>query len=125
MKLQELPPILAVCRLDPASEIPIWAKTGRFFSLTQTPDELSIVCEQAVVPAGVQCEGDWRVFKVVGPLDFSLTGILASIANPLAQAKISLFAVSTFDTDYVLVKNVDWTRALEALQAAKFEIIPA
>ena len=123
MKLQELPKIFSVCRLEPSAEIPAWARNGSFFSITKTNDELSIVCEQAFVPSGVKSENDWRVFKVVGPLGFSLTGILASIAQPLAEEKISIFAISTFDTDFVLVKNRDWLRACEALEGAGFVFV--
>lgn len=123
MKLQELPSIFAVCRFEPTSEIPAWVTNSRFFSITRTTDELSIVCEQPLVPIGVKSENDWRAFKVVGSLDFSLTGILASIAQPLAEAKISIFAISSFDTDFVLVKSADWVRAHEVLQTAKFTFI--
>jgi uncharacterized protein len=120
MKLQELPEILAVCRLDPQSEIPSWTLKSRFFSITKTSDELSIVCEQTLVPSNIKAETDWMGFRVVGTLDFSLTGILAAIANPLAQEKISIFAISTFDTDYVLIKSATWESAKQVLQKAGF-----
>lgn len=120
MTLQELSEILAVCRLEPQSEIPAWALKSRFFSITKTFDELSVVCEQTVVPANVKAETDWKGFRVVGTLDFSLTGILAAIANPLAQEKISIFAISTFDTDYVLIKGSTWEPAKNVLRAAGF-----
>ena len=118
MKLQELSEILAVCRLEPQSEIPAWVNKSRFFSITKTSDELSIVCEQALVPADMKAETDWKCFRVVGTLDFSLTGILAAIANPLAQEKISIFAISTFDTDYLLVKENHLENAIKVLSAA-------
>jgi hypothetical protein len=120
MKLQELSEILAVCRLEPQSEIPAWAYTSRFFSITKTADELSVVCEPSVVPTNVKAETGWKGFRVVGTLDFSLTGILAAIANPLAQEKISIFAISTFDTDYVLIKSSSWEPAKIVLQKAGF-----
>jgi uncharacterized protein len=122
MKLQELSEILAVCRLDPQTEFPSWALKSPFFSITKTADELSVVCEHSAVPASVKAETDWRAFRVVGTLDFSLTGILSAIANPLAQEKISLFAISTFDTDYVLIKSATWESAKQALRAAGFSI---
>ncbi len=120
MKLQELSEILAVCRLEPQSEIPAWVNKSRFFSITKTSDELSIVCEQALVPADMKAETDWKGFRVVGTLDFSLTGILAAIANPLAQEKISIFAISTFDTDLVLIKSATWEPAKRVLHKAGF-----
>lgn len=109
-----------VCRLDKDSRIPDWAYQSEFFSLTKTFDELSIVCLQESIPEGIKCERDWRILKVEGILDFSLTGILASISNTLAKAGISIFAVSTYDTDYVLVKDIDFKNAIEALRQAGF-----
>jgi hypothetical protein len=85
--------------------MPDWALTGGFLSVTRTPDELSIVCPQANVPPQIQCDRDWRCLKVEGPLDLSLIGIFASLTVPLARAGIGIFAVSTYDTDYVLVKE--------------------
>lgn len=120
MKLQELPNVFAICKLDSNSDVPKWVYNSHFFSITKTPEELSIVCEQSVIPSGVPSEQDWKAFKVVGTLDFSLTGILASIANPLADKKISIFAISTFDTDYILVKNKNWKQAIDTLQGAGF-----
>ena len=79
--------------------------SGNFSSITRTSDELSIVCPQSNVPIGIECEKDWRCLKVEGKLEFSQTGILASLATPLANAGISIFAISTFDTDYLLVKE--------------------
>jgi hypothetical protein len=103
----------AVCRLPSDAEIP-----AGFFSATRTADELSVVCSEASVPQGALCECGWRIFQVVGPLEFSLTGVLAGIAAPLADAGVSIFAISTFDTDYVLVKDEDVAKAGEALRAA-------
>ncbi len=106
MKLALLPVSLAVCRLAPDAEIPKWALQQRsLLSITYTDDELSIVCSASVVPEDVCSETYWRAIKVQGPLDFSLTGILACLATPLAAASISLFAISTFDTDYILIKE--------------------
>jgi uncharacterized protein len=108
---------LAVCRLPSQAAIPDWA-TGTFVAITRTPDELSIVCAADAVPDAVRSEGPWRAFVVAGPLDFALTGILAAIAGPLAEAGVPIFAISTFDTDYVLVRAADVNRAIEALRAA-------
>ena len=112
-----------VCRLAPDAPIPDWAR-GDFVSITRTRDELSIVCPQNIVPENVQCENNWRAFKIAGQLDFALIGILASMATPLAQASIPVFAISTFDTDYVLVKAQDLSRAQEALTQAGHQVIP-
>lgn len=113
----------SVCRLGPEAEIPPWALAGDFFSLTRTKDELSLVCSQELVPPGVQCEKGWRCIMVKGPLDFSLTGILASLAAPLAEAGISIFAISTFDTDYLLVKAENLERAVLKLKEAGHVIV--
>ena len=110
---------LAVCRLEPAGDLPAWAlDAGSFSSVTRTAGECSVVCSEDVVPPGVQCERGWRIFQVAGPLDFGLTGILASIAGPLADAGVSVFALSTYDTDYVMVKAQTVDQATRALETA-------
>jgi hypothetical protein len=103
LALLVLPDTFAICRLSPDAPIPDWVLTGSFFSITRTADELSIVCFQSNVPSEIQCDRDWRCLKVEGPLDLSLIGILASLTAPLARAGIGIFAVSTYDTDYLLV----------------------
>lgn len=122
LTLAVVPGRWAVCRLDPQAGMPDWALGGDFFSITRTTDELSIVCSEAGVPEGVQGERGWAGLKVEGPLDFSLTGVLASLAQPLAEAGISIFAVSTYDTDYLLVKAGALERAVAVLAQAGFEI---
>ena len=109
------PESLAVCRLDAGSDLPAWAMAGSFFSVSRTAEEVSIVCMESTVPTDVRAERGWRASKVEGPLDFSLTGILSRIATPLADAGISIFAISTFDTDYVLVKESALEKAKCAL----------
>jgi predicted N-acetyltransferase YhbS len=106
----------AICRLDSNAPIPPWATAGHFFSITRTADELSVVGRQDAVPEGVVCERGWRCLRVVGAVPFSVVGVLASLTAPLAEERISLFAVSTFDTDYLLVKEEDLTAALDALR---------
>ncbi len=105
MNLTVLDETFAVCRLEHDAASPSWLPQAGFVSLTRTPDELSIVCAEAVVPDHVACERGWRAIQVEGPLAFSLTGVLASLAGALAEAGVSLFAVSTYDTDYVLVRR--------------------
>jgi hypothetical protein len=110
---------LAVCRLEAAGRVPAWVdRAGDFVSITRTSDELSIVCDTDVVPRGVPMEGPWRAFRVQGPLVMTLIGVVASLANPLADAGISIFAISTYDTDYVLVHEPDLDAAIEALVGA-------
>lgn len=116
-RLALLPQRLAVCRLAPDAPIPQWA-SGSFVAITRTPRELSIVCDESAVPDGVRRATGFRAFEVAGPLDFSEVGVLASLAQPLADAGVSLFAISTFDTDYVLVREADVDRAAKALAAA-------
>jgi hypothetical protein len=114
---------LAVCRLEANAEVPPWVdRRGDFVSITRTADELSIVCGIDAVPPGVPMEGPWRAFKVHGPLVMTLIGVVASLANPLADAGIAIFAVSTYDTDYVLVHEPDFERATSTLIAAGHDI---
>ena len=103
LRLSVLEERLAVCRLDPPAEIPAWATGAPFFSVTRTSDELSIVCPEEHVPPGITCERGWRALRFDGPLEFGLVGVLASVAVPLAQSEVSILAVATYDTDYVLV----------------------
>lgn len=116
LTLTVLPDTYAVCRLDADAAIPGWATGNNFFSITRTKEELSIVCLQACVPEGIRCERDWRCLQLVGPIPFAMVGVLASIIQPLAGARISVFAISTFDTDYLLVKAEDLQRAIDALR---------
>jgi hypothetical protein len=97
--------LLAICRLDPSDEVPTWVTASPFFSISRTLDELSIVCPEAQLPEGVRAERGWRALKLEGPFDLSLTGVLVSILAPLADAAIGIFALSTYDTDYVLVRS--------------------
>jgi hypothetical protein len=90
--------------------------------MTRTADELSVVCWADAVPEGVRCEKGWRCLRVAGTLDFSLVGVLASMLAPLAAAGVSVFVLSTFDTDYVLVKEAHLTKAADALRLAGYVI---
>ncbi len=108
----------AISRLDASSPIPPWATQGPFFSVTRTGDELSVVTELSRVPPGVQSQPGWRILKVHGPFVLTEIGVLAALATPLAEAKISLFAVSTFDTDYLLVSSETLLAAIAALEQA-------
>ncbi|HEU5042008.1 MAG TPA: ACT domain-containing protein [Gemmatimonadales bacterium] len=111
--------LLAICRLPPAAPLPAWAtRAQRFLTVSRTREELSITLDAEVVPPEVACARGYRALRVRGPLDFDLVGVLASLAGPLAQAGISIFNISTYDTDYVLVKTGDLARAVAALERA-------
>lgn len=115
LSLSLLPGTFAICQLEPHAEIPPWALAGQFVSITRTADELSLVCQQERVPSKIRRDMGYRCLKVKGPLDLAMTGILASLATPLTEAGISVFAVSTFDTDYLLIKEAEVERAMEVL----------
>ncbi len=114
---------LAVCRLDAGVGLPAWALTSPLCFIARTPDETSVVCAADHVPPGIIHEAGWRAFKVQGPLDFGMVGVLASLAGTLAEAGISIFAVSTYDTDYILVKSDSFASAAEALRAASHTVL--
>lgn len=122
LNLSILPDMYAVCRLPSKSTIPEWGTVSPFYSVTRTSDEISIVCESKDVPSGVKAKRNWRMIKVEGPLDFSLVGILASLAVPLAKAQISIFSISTFDTDYLLVQDKSLSKAIAVLKESGFTV---
>ena len=113
--LSEFPGVYSVIRLDKDDDIPSWAMESSFYSVTKADDELSILCNQDSVPEDVTAERDWKMLKVMGTLDFSLTGIAAAIHEPLSNAKISVFLISTYDTDYILVKEDHFEEAKRVL----------
>jgi uncharacterized protein len=116
--LTTLPGRFAVCRLDPLALTPAWAYSGAVSSVTLTEDELSIVCDEKMVPADVRYQGGWVCLKMQGPFEFTLTGVLASVLIPLRDAGIGIFALSTFDTDYVMVPGDRLADAVAALTDA-------
>ena len=118
MSLTVLPERLAICRRSPGESIPEFAARSGFFSITRTDEELSVILPEDEAPSDCQVERGWRCFKVTGPLDFGLTGILASLSTSLAEAGIPIFAISTYDTDYILVKEENLERAKQALLAS-------
>jgi len=103
--------------------VPPLVPTTGLLSVTRTPDEISIVCAEVGAPAGAQIEHGWRALVVAGPLDFALTGVLASFAGPLAEAGVSIFALSTFETDYVLVRADALADAVAALRQAGHTVL--
>ncbi len=113
---------MAVCRLPAGSALPQPPAGVEFYSVTVTPDEVSVVCPVDVSPCESPAERGWRVLKVTGPLDFSMVGILASVLDPLVTANVPVFAVSTYDTDYVLVKEDKLRQAMTALRVADHRV---
>lgn len=122
LTLSILPDTFAICRLEAKAKLPDWAFSSNFFSITRTLNELSIVCPVAQIPPDIECNLEWCCFQVEGQLDFSLTGILAALATPLAQAGISIFALSTYNTDYLMVKQENQELAIEILSQAGHQV---
>ena len=118
LSLTLLPDGLAVCRLEAQAPLPDWATSAPWFSMTRTPDELSIVCAESRVPEGIVASRGWRALRFAGPLPLDQTGILASVTGPLAAARVSVFALATYDTDYVLIPAAQQAAAIEALERA-------
>ena len=125
LSLEQFPETLAVVRLPPGAEIPTWAESSSLFSITATARETSLVCARRSVPKKIQQAGPFTAFAVEGPLDFSLTGILAELLQPLADAEISVFTISTFDTDWILVPIDSADRAAEEWRRRGHDVAPA
>jgi hypothetical protein len=123
--LQEFPEKLAVVRLPAGSEIPTWAESSSLFSITATATETSLVCAGRNVPTKQVAQKGLIAFAVQGPLDFSLVGVLAGLLVPLAEAEISVFTISTYDTDWILVPQQDAERAAEAWRRRGHTVIAA
>ena len=122
LELSLLPGRFAISKLPPDAHLPAWAARGSFYSVTRTRDELSIIVGEAHVPVGTQSQSGWRVLRVHGPFILSEIGVLASLTAPLADARVSVFVVSTFDTDYLLVTEEQLTSAIVALDRAGHSI---
>jgi len=124
MKFTTLHGPFAICKLDPAAAIPDWAITGVLSSITRrTSNELSIICEQANVPQDTKAERGFRCIRLEGPFDFQAIGILESFLGPLAQAGVPVFALSTYDTDWILIQEKYWENALSVLMKAGHEML--
>ncbi len=121
LRFSVLPGSFAVLRLAPDAAVPVDLLVPPFHSVTRTPAETSVVCPQGAVPEGARAEAGWALLALAGPFPFELTGILASVLSPLAAAGVSIFALSTFDTDYVLVKSERLADAVAALETAGHE----
>lgn len=123
LKLKVIDSRISVCRLETDKTIPSWVYKSSFFSITKTDDELSIVCSEESAPDGIIKESGWRMIKVMGPLDFGMVGILVSISNILAKRQISIFAISTYDTDYILLKDENLQKGIEALLEDNYQFV--
>ena len=122
LELRLLPERLAVARLGSEASVPDWAFGEGFYSVTRTPDELSLVCSEHLVPEGQIAERGWRGLAVRGPIAFQETGVLLSLAAPLAAAGVSIFALSTYDTDYLLVREKALGLTVDVLRQAGHKI---
>lgn len=129
LDLDLLPAEYAVCRLPAGSALPASLSSGpddkSVISVTWAPDELSVICPADRVPEGATVEASWRCLRVVGPLDLALTGVLASLVGPLAEARVNIVAFSTYDTDYLLIPQVRLTEAVDTLTAAGHRLASA
>ena len=124
LTLSLLPDRYAICRLASTLPLPELPNPCRFLSVSRTEDELSLVVPESEIPANGIADGGWRCFKLHGPFPFEQVGVLASLAGPLARAEIGIFVISTFDTDYLLVKEADLDAARKTLGDAGHEISP-
>ncbi len=123
LKFRQLAGKFAVCRMSSDAPIPAEIPPASFVSITRTEEELSIVCSIDHAPQDAKCEAPWSCFKLEGPFPFQLTGVLASFLDPLAEGGVPIFAVSTFDTDYVFVKEQLTETALKVLRDAGHEMV--
>jgi hypothetical protein len=123
VNLQRLTGSYAISRLDPAAAIPAWADGTGFVSISRTADELSIVCEQQRVPAGLTTDRDWSALRLLGPFAFDETGIVLSVIRPLSEAGLGVFVVSTFDGDHLLLKMADIARGTDLLERAGHRVL--
>jgi hypothetical protein len=117
ISLKIIPDRMAVCRLEPLAPLPEWTDQPGFYSITRTAEELSVICSEKRVPPGAASEFGWRCFKLLGPFNFAEIGIISSLTQPLTESGVSVFVISTFDTDYLMVKEKDFRIAIDALTA--------
>jgi hypothetical protein len=122
LSLKILPDRLAVCRFEPSAPLPEWIDQPGFYSITRTEEELSVVCSEERVPPGAESEAGWRCFELMGPFNFSEIGVISSLTQPLTASGVSIFVISTFDTDYLMVKEKDFTKAIDTLLAQGHQV---
>ncbi len=117
-RLKVLNGIYAICSFEKESYIPLWVNQSKFHSITRTDDELSILCIQENIPSDVKCEGNWKIIKIDAILGFSLVGVISEISTLLADNNISIFVISTFNTDYICIKEIDFEKAIKVFKDA-------
>jgi len=123
LTLRLLSDSFAICRLEPDAPLPGWMPRHGFTAAIRTAEELSIYCDQSAAPQDVRAERGWRGFELAGPFDFGETGVIASVAGPLAEAGISISVLATYDTDYIFVREAALEDAAEILQAAGHRVV--
>jgi uncharacterized protein len=124
--LTQLPARFAIVQLPADAPIPDWALLPQpFVTISRTGTELSIVCPQSAAPADVKAQRDWVCLRIEGPFNFSEIGVLSSVAEPLAESAVSIFAISTYETDYLLIHSEQLTTAKEALCTAGHQVQPS
>jgi uncharacterized protein len=123
LRLKVFPNKYAICRFNPHAAIPGWLARTEFFSVTRTAEELSVVALQEIaVEEDTACSRDWRIMKIEGPLDLTIVGLIAGVAGVFKDAGVPIFTMSTYDTDYIMVKEQDLASGIRALQAAGHEV---
>lgn len=122
LRITVAPNLFAVIRLPPNAPTPPFVSQSAWYSVTRTPDEHSIICCEECIPRDLPCERDFRLLKLEGPLPFTAVGILADLARALANAEVPILAVSTYDTDYLLVREIHLKRATTALKSAGYTV---
>jgi len=122
LRFLQLPETFAICRLPTEDGIPTWAVSGILFSVTRTPNELSIVCPQVNLPERASADRGWRCLMLEGPFELNEVGVMAAITRPLADAGVSIFAISSYSTDYLLIKEEQLDKAVSALAASGLEV---
>jgi hypothetical protein len=122
LRVSVLPERLAICRLDASAAVPPWAEQGTFVSVTRTREELTVICPENHITPDIEASRGWRAFKLEGPFDLELVGLLVSVAAPLAQAAVSILPLGTYETDYVLVRQTQLESAIRALRFSGIEV---
>jgi hypothetical protein len=123
LRFSVIPGSFAVCQLPPGTPIPDWLPASGLLSITRADDEISIVCDSSAVPGPVKADRGWISLKLEGPFPFSMTGVLASFIQPLAERAVPIFAISTYNTDHVLIPEQHAAVGLQVLREAGHELI--
>jgi uncharacterized protein len=123
LTLRLLPTVFAICRLEADAALPAWVPRWGFTAAIRAAEELCVYCDEGAVPQDVRAVSGWRALELVGPFDFSESGVIAAVAGPLAEAGISISVLATYDTDYIFVRNSALESAAEILQAAGHRVV--